>query len=74
MAYGCNFGDGRINAFDSDGRFLGELRKSGQPIVIEGLWAITFAPTTATTVNPNWLFFAAGPDDEEEGLFGYITK
>jgi uncharacterized protein (TIGR03118 family) len=69
-----NFGDGRINAFDSDGRFLGQLRKHGQPVEIEGLWAITFAPTSATTVNPNWLFFAAGPDEEEEGLFGYITK
>jgi uncharacterized protein (TIGR03118 family) len=69
-----NFGDGHINAFDSDGRFLGQLRAHGQPIEIEGLWAISFAPATATTVNPNWLFFAAGPDDEEEGLFGYITK
>jgi len=69
-----NFGDGHINAFDSDGRFLGQLRAHGQPIEIEGLWAISFAPGTATTVNPNWLFFAAGPDDEEEGLFGYITK
>jgi len=69
-----NFGDGRINAFDSDGRFLGQLRKSGQPIVIDGLWAITFAPTTATTISPNWLFFAAGPDHETDGLFGYITK
>lgn len=68
-----NFGDGRINAFDSDGRFLGQLRKSGQPIVIEGLWAIMFPPTTST-INPNWLYFAAGPDEEEEGLFGYITK
>jgi uncharacterized protein (TIGR03118 family) len=68
-----NFGDGRINAFDSDGRFLGQLRKNGEPIVIEGLWAIMFPPTTSG-INPNWLYFAAGPDDEEEGLFGYITK
>jgi uncharacterized protein (TIGR03118 family) len=69
-----NFGDGHINAFDADGHFLGQLRQSGQPIVIEGLWGISFAPATATTINPNWLYFAAGPDDEEEGLFGYITK
>ena len=68
-----NFGDGRINAFDSDGKFVGQLRKHGQPIVIDGLWAITFAPTTST-INPNWLFFAAGPDNEADGLFGYITK
>ena len=69
-----NFGDGRINAFDENGTFLGQLRAHGEPIVIERLWAITFAPTTATTINPNWLYFAAGPDDELDGLFGYITK
>ena len=69
-----NFGDGRINAFDENGNFLGQLRAHGEPIVIERLWAISFAPTTATTINPNWLYFAAGPDDEVDGLFGYITK
>lgn len=69
-----NFGDGHINAFDSNGDFIGQLRQHGQPIVIEGLWAISFAPATATTIDPNRLFFAAGPDDEEHGLFGYITK
>lgn len=69
-----NFGDGHINAYDSNGGFLGQLRASGQPIEIEGLWGISFPPASATTINPNWLYFAAGPDDEEEGLFGYITK
>lgn len=69
-----NFGDGRINAYNSNGDFLGQLRANGNPIVIEGLWAISFAPATATSINPNWLYFSAGPDDEEEGLFGYITK
>jgi len=69
-----NFGDGRINSFDENGNFLGQLRAHGNPIVIEGLWGISFAPASATAINPNWLYFAAGPDDEEEGLFGYITK
>jgi len=69
-----NFGDGRINVYDENGNFVGQLRKSGNPIVIEGLWGISFAPASATAINPNWLYFAAGPDDEEEGLFGYITK
>jgi uncharacterized protein (TIGR03118 family) len=68
-----NFGDGRINAFDSDGRFLGQLRQHGEPIKIEGLWSLMFPPATST-INPNRLYFTAGPDDEEEGLFGYITK
>jgi uncharacterized protein (TIGR03118 family) len=69
-----NFGDGRINAYNSDGAFLGQLRKSGNPIIIEGLWAIAFAPSTSTTINHNRLYFAAGPDDETHGLFGYISK
>jgi uncharacterized protein (TIGR03118 family) len=68
-----NFGNGRINAYDRNGSFLGPLRHDGKPIVIDGLWALSFAPTTATTVNPNWLFFAAGPNGEADGLFGYIT-
>ncbi len=69
-----NFGDGRINAYSSNGDFIGQLRLSGVPIEIEGLWGITFPPASAAGINPNWLYFAAGPDDEEEGLFGYITK
>ena len=69
-----NFGDGHINAYADNGNFLGQLRQHGQPIVIEGLWGIAFAPSTSTALNRNWLFFAAGPDDEEHGLFGYIKK
>ena len=69
-----NFGDGRINAFNSKGDFVGQLRTHGKPIKIEGLWGISFAPATAITIDPNWLFFAAGPDNEEHGLFGYIRN
>ena len=69
-----NFGDGRINAYDEDGNFLGQLREHGNPIEIEGLWGIAFAPSTSTAINRNWLYFAAGPDEEEHGLFGYIKK
>ena len=69
-----NFGDGRINAYDADGNFLGQLRSHGNPIEIEGLWGIAFAPSTSTAINRNWLYFAAGPDDEIHGLFGYIKK
>ncbi|MES1198327.1 MAG: TIGR03118 family protein [Chitinophagaceae bacterium] len=68
-----NFGDGHINAYNLDGVFIGQLRAHGEPIVIEGLWAITFPPSTST-IDPNRLYFAAGPDDETEGLFGYIIK
>ncbi|MGN6165322.1 MAG: TIGR03118 family protein [Flavisolibacter sp.] len=68
-----NLGDGRINAYSMNGKFLGQLRSHGNPIIIEGLWAISFPPATST-IDPNRLYFAAGPDDEEDGLFGYITK
>jgi uncharacterized protein (TIGR03118 family) len=69
-----NFGDGRINAFrSSDGKFLGQLRAHGNPIIIEGLWAISFPPSTSP-IDPHRLYFAAGPDDETQGLFGYIIK
>jgi len=68
-----NLGDGRINAYSMDGRFLGQLKSHGNPIVIDGLWAIMFPPATST-IDQSRLYFAAGPDDEEDGLFGYITK
>ncbi|HWH62108.1 MAG TPA: TIGR03118 family protein [Ginsengibacter sp.] len=67
-----NFGNGRINAYNESGFFLGQLRSEGKPIEIDGLWGLSFAPATATSVNPDWLFFAAGPKDESDGLFGYI--
>lgn len=69
-----NFGNGWINVYDEDGNLLGPLKSRGKPIVIEGLWAISFPPSTATEVDPNRLYFAAGPDDEKDGLFGYIIK
>lgn len=68
-----NFGDGYINAYSEDGRFLGQLNKDGRKIQIEGLWAITFPPSTST-INPNRLYFAAGPAHETDGIFGYIIK
>jgi uncharacterized protein (TIGR03118 family) len=70
-----NFGDGHVNAYDaSTGAWLGTLQSNGTVITIDGLWSISFAPSTATTVNQDWLFFAAGPADETKGMFGYITK
>ncbi|MBO9565779.1 MAG: TIGR03118 family protein [Niastella sp.] len=68
-----NFGDGYINAYTDDGQYIGVLRSKGRPIVIDGLWAITFPPSTST-IDPNRLYFAAGPDHETDGLFGYIKK
>lgn len=65
-----NFGDGRINIFDRWGHFEGTLRSDGQPIVIDGLWALENNVPGAT----GRLYFTAGPADEEHGLFGYLKS
>ena len=69
-----NFGDGRINVFSPDGEFLGQLRSHNKTITIDGLWALGFPPATATSIDPNRLYFTAGPADEADGLFGYLIK
>ncbi len=66
-----NFGDGRINVYAPDGAFLGPLRRHGVPISIPGLWAIVFHPDEANLVDR--LYFAAGPKEENDGLFGYVA-
>jgi len=69
-----NFGDGRINVYTMDGHFRGQLQKHKQAITIDGLWALSFAPASATTIDPMRLYFSAGPNDETDGLFGYLIK
>ncbi|HET6994169.1 MAG TPA: TIGR03118 family protein [Chitinophagaceae bacterium] len=70
-----NFGDGHINAYDATTNgWLGTLQSNGTIITIDGLWAISFAPSTATAINADWLFFSAGPGGGTKGLFGYVTK
>jgi uncharacterized protein (TIGR03118 family) len=68
-----NFGDGKINVYTTHGVFVGQLQSHGHAISIEGLWAIGFAPSTST-IDQNRLYFTAGPEDEEDGLFGYLIK
>src|SRR5207249_1402901 len=68
-----NFGDGSVNAFDFDsGAFLGRVsNSSGTPITIPGIWALQFGlglPNASST-----LFFTAGIDDEQHGLFGKLA-
>jgi uncharacterized protein (TIGR03118 family) len=72
-----NFGDGQINAYEQvgNGRFeyRGTLRgQDGKPLAIDGLWAIEFG-RTGSNGSPDTLFFTAGPNDENDGLFGSIT-
>ena len=68
-----NFGDGKINVYSMNGKFLGQLKSHDHVISIDKLWAIGFAPTTSP-IDQNRLYFAAGPNNEEDGLFGYLIK
>ncbi len=70
-----NFGDGRINAYckDEEGEwgYGGRLRSNNRDLVIDGLWGIGFG-NGAGSGPTNTLYFAAGPDEEENGYFGKI--
>jgi len=68
-----NFGDGRINAFDpATGAFVSALNNtSGNPIVIDGLWALKFG-NAGPGFSPNKLYFTAGLNGEADGLFGSL--
>ncbi len=76
----ANFGDGHITAIAMPGTasgstltVLGQLKDhKGAPIAIDGLWGISFG-TAVTNARPSGLYFAAGPDDEKNGLFGVIA-
>jgi uncharacterized protein (TIGR03118 family) len=69
-----NFGDGTIHAYDFfTGALLGGLTDAGgTPIVNDGLWALAFR-TGGAGVDPNALYFTAGIQDEEHGLFASLT-
>ena len=68
-----NFGDGAILAFDPhNGAFLGRLRKpDGRLLKIDGLWGFAFGNGILSQPTST-LFFAAGPDDENHGLYGTV--
>jgi uncharacterized protein (TIGR03118 family) len=70
-----NFGDGTINAFDVfTGRHEGALLDTqGNPLTIEGLWALSFGGDAGHSGLATELFFTAGPNDEGDGLFGKLT-
>jgi uncharacterized protein (TIGR03118 family) len=69
-----NFGDGRILAFDlKTGSFLGPLSDAaGRPIINVGIWGMTFGNGAGGT-RTNTLYFAAGINGENDGLFGSIS-
>jgi len=68
-----NFGSGWIAAFDfHSGEFEGYLKSAEDHIItIDGLWAIAFGNGAALQPT-NTLFYAAGANQEADGLYGRI--
>jgi len=69
-----NTNTGTINGFDlRTGKFVGTITDAeGQPIVIDQIWGIGFGGGTGINGQTNQLFFAAGPHNNNDGLFGMI--
>lgn len=68
-----NFGNGQINAFDpTTGNYLGTLdNANGTPITNDFLWALDFGNGGAG-FSANTLYFTAGLNNQQDGLFGSI--
>ena len=69
-----NFGDGTINAYDPiTGAWVGVLKDAaGDPIVNDGLWGLQFG-NGGNGGTLGTLYFAAGINNEADGLFGAIV-
>jgi uncharacterized protein (TIGR03118 family) len=69
-----NFGSGRIAAFNGfTYKFMGFVKNPDDSILtIDGLWSLTFG-NDANAGPANTLFFTAGINGEQDGLFGTIT-
>jgi uncharacterized protein (TIGR03118 family) len=67
-----DFGDGTINAFDSNGNSLGQLKDSTGKVITNGsLWSLVFGE--GGTGDSNTLYFTAGLANESHGFFGAIA-
>ena len=69
-----NFGDGAIDAYDlKKDMFVGQLLGSdGNPIQIGDLWALTNG-NGAMGSDPSKVYFTAGVQNEQHGLFGSLS-
>lgn len=80
-----NFGDSHVSAFDpTTGAFLGQLTDThGQPLILDAgitgpdgntkaLWGIGFGNGHGGA-GTQTMFFAAGPNDETDGVFGAVN-
>jgi len=67
-----NFGDGTINAYDTSGNFLAQVKDStGAVITNAGLWDLVFG--AGGTGDPNTLYFTAGGPSQTSGLFASLV-
>jgi uncharacterized protein (TIGR03118 family) len=73
-----NFGNGHIDAYNpTNGKFIDKMSNPhGQAMVIDGLWSLRVGSDTTGSANfgPDTVFFTAGPNGEQDGLFGTITS
>jgi uncharacterized protein (TIGR03118 family) len=69
-----NTNTGTINGFNlKTGNFVGTIKNAaGKPIKIDQIWGIDFGGGNAINGRKNQLFFAAGPNNNKDGLFGVI--
>jgi uncharacterized protein (TIGR03118 family) len=68
-----NFGNGQVNVFAPDGTFVDKLRDAhGQAIVIDRLWALQVG-NGGSGGDPGAVYFTAGLNDEQDGLFGRLN-
>jgi uncharacterized protein (TIGR03118 family) len=71
-----NFGDGHINIYDLNTfSYVGQLAGvDSNPIVIDGLWALSVGSGLGNSGSNQRLYFTAGPNEETNGLFGVISS
>ncbi len=70
----ANFGDGTISAFNVEtGDFEGYIRDPDSKIIsIDGIWGIAFG-NGHSLGQADALYFTAGPNNEQDGIFGRIS-
>jgi uncharacterized protein (TIGR03118 family) len=75
---GGDFGDGTINAFDTTGKFLGQISDSSSKVLVNsGLWDILFGGG-GTSGDPGTLYLTAGgsnqPNSPPEGALQLCSR
>lgn len=70
-----NFGDGTIAAYDATSTAFKDVVRDekGKPLMVDKLWGILFG-NGESLGDADALYFAAGPNDEADGVFGSIRS